>query len=317
MVPRRVSVRVPASASNLGPGFDVFGLALGLWNELAVSRCGRGLAVEIEGEGERTLARDERNLGVRAFRQALRRWRLPASGLSLRFVNRIPLARGLGSSAATLVAALAAAHAWAGRGPTAAAVLKQALRYEPHADNLVAAAAGGFTLAFWDGAELSYSRQAFPPWSVAAIVPDIQISTAWARSCLPRRAPRAHVAFNVERSAQMLVSMAGRDFEGFRRAMLDRLHEPYRLAHYPRLARLLDRLRRDPDIAACLSGSGSTLLAVFETALARARGVARIRRWVAALGLEARILELSCARTGAQVMTGLGNGWISLSEVDA
>ena len=295
MAPTSVRVRVPASASNLGPGFDVFGLALGLWSDLEVSRSPRGLEIEIEGEGAATLPRDKRNLGVRVFLQALAR---RPGALCFRFTNRIPLARGLGSSAATLVAALAAASAWAGRPARAQDILKRALRYEPHADNLVAAVEGGFTLAFWDGHEVRAKRLAFPGWSVAAIVSEIEISTLWARACLPRRAGRSEVAFNVEHATEMLAALAARDFHGFRRAMQDRLHEPHRLSHYPKLARLLGRLRREGRAAACLSGSGSTLLAIFPSALARSRALPRLRRWIRELGLEARILALSCVRAG-------------------
>lgn len=235
-------VRAPATSANLGPGFDTAAVALDLWNELEVSD-GEGVVVEGEGAGE--LPADATNLAVRAY--ALR---ADPAGKRFRFVNRIPLERGLGSSAAAIALGLAAA------APKAAPeeLLADGRQLEGHADNLAAALAGGVTLT-WDG-RIARIADALP-LSAVALVPRERTSTESSRRSLPSTVPHADAAANAAYAALLAAGAAVQDADLFAAGLDDRLHEPYR----PSTA--LDAVREElPPGArgATLSGSGPTVI---------------------------------------------------------
>jgi homoserine kinase len=237
-----VIVRAPATSANLGPGFDAAAVALDLWNELEVTD-GEGVVVEGEGAGE--LPADATNLAIRAY--ALR---ADPAGKRFRFVNRIPLERGLGSSAAAIALGLAAASP--GAGPEE--LLADGRALEGHADNLAAALAGGVTLT-WDGriARLADGL----PLAPVALVPHERTSTEASRRSLPSTVPHADAAANAAYAALLAAGAASQDADLFAAGLDDRLHEPYR----PSPA--LDAVREElPPGArgATLSGSGPTVI---------------------------------------------------------
>src|SRR3990170_1802923 len=187
-----VRVRAPATTANLGPGFDCVAVALDLWNELEVRE---GEGVEVEGEGADEIPRDGTHLGVRAFSLIA-----SPAGKHFRFTNRIPLARGLGSSAATIVAGLVAASLSEGRWPEAEPLLARALELEIHADNLAAALAGGVCLT-WEseGAQrIARIAQSLPLVPIA-LVPEARVGTEAARAALPGGGPHRDAAFTAGR----------------------------------------------------------------------------------------------------------------------
>jgi len=235
-------VRAPATSANLGPGFDAAAVALDLWNELEVTD---GEGVVVDGEGADELPADATNLAVRAY--ALR---ADPAGKRFRFVNRIPLERGLGSSAAAIALGLAAASP--GAGPEE--LLADGRALEGHADNLAAALAGGVTLT-WDGriARLADGL----PLAPVALVPHERTSTEASRRSLPSTVPHADAAANAAYAALLAAGAAAQDADLFAAGLDDRLHEPYR----PSPA--LDAVRAElPPGArgATLSGSGPTVI---------------------------------------------------------
>ena len=235
-------VRAPATSANLGPGFDAAAVALDLWNELEVTD---GEGVVVEGEGADELPADATNLAVRAY--ALR---ADPAGKRFRFVNRIPLERGLGSSAAAIALGLAAAAP--DGGPEE--LLADGRALEGHADNLAAALAGGVTLT-WDGriARLADGL----PLAPVALVPRERTSTEASRRSLPSTVSHADAAANAAYAAPAARSAAAQDADLFAAGLDDRLHEPYR----PSPA--LDAVREElPPGArgATLSGSGPTVI---------------------------------------------------------
>jgi homoserine kinase len=237
-----VIVRAPATSANLGPAFDAAAVALDLWNELEVTA---GAGVELEGEGEGELPADETNLAVRAYGLLA-----DTDGKRFRFVNRIPLERGLGSSAAAIALGLAAAGA--GRSPTE--LLAAGRELESHADNLAAALLGGVTLT-WDG-QLARIADTLPLAPVA-LVPRERTSTAASRRSLPSTVSHADAAANAARAALVAAGATSGDPALFAAGLDDRLHEPYRASA------TLDALRAEPAAharGATLSGSGPTVI---------------------------------------------------------
>ena len=235
-------VRAPASSANLGPGFDCVGVALDLWNELELTD---GDGVTVEGVGEDELPDDDTNLGVKAY--AL--FGNPG-GKQFRFVNRIPLERGLGSSAAAIAMGLAAS---APERPVEE-LLAAGLRLESHGDNLAAALVGGVTLT-WDRQVTRIADDL--PLTPVAVVPTGRVRTALSRHALPATVEHRDATFSVGRATMLGAAIAAGDPELFAAALDDRLHEPYRPSP------ILHDLRvRPPGGArgATLSGSGPTVM---------------------------------------------------------
>jgi homoserine kinase len=263
-----VRVRVPATSANLGPGFDTFGLALGEHDEVDVAVVGDDLVVEVSGEAADEVPRDESHLVVSAMLAAFRRWGSVPGGLRVRCRNSIPHARGLGSSAAAIVAGLVAARALLADADAVDddEVLGLATELEGHPDNVAAALAGGFTIA-WTGDEGVRAVRLTPHQNLlpVACVPGWPMSTTTARGLLPAQVPHADAVFNASR-AGLLVAALTQAPERLLEATVDRLHQPYRAAAMQPTADLLDRLR-SRGIPAVLSGAGPSLLALCDRRL--------------------------------------------------
>ncbi len=257
-----VHVRVPASSANLGPGFDALGLALELHNEIEVTESD-AIAVTVEGEGADRLAPNDRNVIVRAVRMAYEAAGRPFPGCAVTCVNRIPLARGLGSSAAAWVGGLLAGNVLLGSPLDTDALLGLAARAEGHPDNVAAALLGGLTVAYGgtSGAHaLSLPVPAGLRWVV--LVPDVSMSTAEARAVLPSSVRRADAVFNVQRVALLLACLQAGRLDLLPSALEDRLHEPHRLKLFPWMADVVAAARAAGALGCVLSGAGPSLLAV-------------------------------------------------------
>ncbi|HWH27842.1 MAG TPA: homoserine kinase [Mycobacteriales bacterium] len=291
-----VRVRVPATSANLGPGFDCAGLALALHDHVEVQVVDAGLSVDIAGEGAETLPRTERHLLVKALRATFDRLGGQPRGLEVRCANRIPHARGLGSSAAAISAAVVAARALVLGGGQVLdddAALALATELEGHPDNVAACLRGGLTLA-WTGAGGSGAVRLEPSAELApvAFVPATTSSTKKARGMLPERVPHADAAANAARAA-LLAHAVTTDPSLLMTATEDRLHQQYRAPAQKRTAALVERLRTE-GVPAVVSGAGPTVLALTvhetrEVALDRAP-----RGWTA--------LPLDVERSGAGVV---------------
>jgi homoserine kinase len=279
-------VRVPATSANLGPGFDSFGLALALYDDVVVRVAESGLLVDVAGEGADEVRRDKRNLVVHAVRATFDVLGGQPRGLEIVCANRIPHGRGLGSSAAAIVAGVVAARelvlGGAERLPDDA-MLRLAAKIEGHPDNVAACLAGGFTMAWTEPAApagatgLGTSGSAAPLTralhldvhkAIAAVVfvPDTKSSTSKARKLLPESVPHHEAAANAARAALLSQALTRRP-ELLFVATDDALHQPYRASAMPRSAALLSRLR-EAGIAAVISGAGPSVLALTTTAQA-------------------------------------------------
>jgi len=253
----RLTATVPATSANLGPGFDCFGLALDLCNEVAFEP-GVGPRVSWEGEGASELPTDGSDLVTRALAEtAERAGREPPAG-AMRGVNRIPLERGLGSSAAAAVAGVALANAALGLGLEPTQVLEIAAGLEGHPDNAAAAVFGGFTMVLDDQVVARFDPD--PDLRPALFVPArARVSTEVAREALPETVPHRDATSNAGHAALTAVALL-HDPGLLPGAMRDRLHEDVRLALVPEVRAMFDQLR-EAGLAVCVSGSGPTLLA--------------------------------------------------------
>ena len=248
----KVRVVAPASTANLGPGFDTAAAALELWNEVVVEEGG---GVEIEGEGAGELPRDASHLSLRAFALLA-----PVEGHRFSFVNRIPLERGLGSSAAAIAAGLVAGAAVAGRRTTPGELLALGEPLEGHADNLAAALFGGVTLAASRNGSTHASRIAADmPVAAILVVPSSRTSTEASRNGLPARVAHEDAVFNVASAALLGAAIAGGDATLLRDAFDDRLHEQYRAEGAPLLQLVRDAAPAGV-VGVTLSGSGPSVV---------------------------------------------------------
>jgi homoserine kinase len=258
----RLTVTAPATVANLGSGFDALALAVDLANEV-VADTDAEPAVVVEGEGRDELPRDASNLVFRAMTYLARETGRPLPRMALRCVNRVPLQRGLGSSAAAVVAGLVLADRLLGTGLDRDRLLEVAIDIEGHPDNVSACLRGGLVLAYlsrhgWRAERLD----AHPALRPVLLVPvDERVATEDARRVLPRAVPLGDAAFNVGRAALGVLALTARpDLLG--EALEDRLHQSRRLALAPAARALFEDLRQR-SIPVCVAGSGPSLV-VFE-----------------------------------------------------
>ncbi|HEV7973929.1 homoserine kinase [Amycolatopsis sp.] len=256
-------VSVPASSANLGPGFDALGLALGLHDVVEVLVTHTGLKVEVIDAGAGGVSdvpTDETHLVVRALRRACEFLDIRPPGLHLRCYNKIPHARGLGSSAAAVVSGVAAGYALAER-PLDADALQLAAEFEGHADNAAASMLGGFVVAWSEGGRFFGERlEVHAGIRPVLAVPGQRSSTAATRGLLPAHVPHVDAAFTAGRAALSVLAMTSRP-DLLLAATEDKLHQDYRASAYPESARLVRELRAQ-GVAAAISGAGPTVLAL-------------------------------------------------------
>ncbi len=258
-----VAVRVPATSANLGPGYDALGLALTLYDDVrARVVAGTRVSVTIAGEGAGELATDDRHLIVQTMKTTFENLGLAAPGIELACRNRIPQARGLGSSSSAVVAGILLARALVEGGAEAmddAAALRLAAEIEGHPDNVAPCLLGGLTLAWIDESGARAARVE-PSTEVRPFlwVPDERGLTETARAALPATVPHEDAAFNAARSALLVHALTAAP-ELLFAATEDRLHQPYRAAGQPATAALVRRLR-DAGVAAVVSGAGPSVL---------------------------------------------------------
>ncbi|MBI1376237.1 MAG: homoserine kinase [Frankiales bacterium] len=292
-------VRVPATSANLGPGFDAFGLALGLYDDVVAQVSDEpGVRVDVHGEGAEDVPRDHRHLVAKSMLRAFDVMGGRPRGLDLVCANRIPHGRGLGSSAAAIVSGLMLARALVVGGDDRLpdpALLDLAVAIEGHPDNVAACLRGGVVVAWArsdDGPAVEVLR-AEPAASLVPVVcvPATAVATKKARALLPATVPHADAARNAARAALLLTALTSRP-DLLLDATEDRIHQQYRRPAYPRTGDLVAKLR-DAGIPAAVSGAGPTVIALTDAENAsRVSGIAGARFAVSVLEVD---------RTGARI----------------
>lgn len=301
----RFTVRTPASSANLGPGFDALGLALDLWNEATVDASGEPGSVILAG-AESSLLDGRENLTLTAMRRLADESgrTLPPFALTVR--TAIPVARGLGSSAAALVAGLLAADRLLGTALPVAELFSLAWQMEGHGDNVGAALYGGAVLAVPEMPDpiqlLTHGRLEL---CAILFIPQATGLTRAARAALPPTVPHADAAFNVAAASGLVLGLHTGNLPLIAAGMRDRLHEPYRARLFPHLETMTATARAAGALGACLSGAGPSVLILVEPH--RTEGVADACRAAAAsLGAAGELKRLAVALGGAEITDELG-----------
>lgn len=297
LVADRAVVRVPATSGNVGPGFDAFGLALGLHDVVEVRAVTGATSVEVEGEGAGEVPDGEEHLVVRAIRAGLEYVGAPQAGLALRCTNAIPHGRGLGSSAAAVVAGLVAARALVSEPEALGddSLLQLATEFEGHPDNAAPALLGAATIA-WDGGAgpVGVRLDVLPEIAATVLVPSTRLSTSTARKALPPTVPHRDAAINSGRTGLLTLALTQRS-DLLLAATEDRLHQRYRAPAMPASVALVDELR-ERGLAAVVSGAGPTVLVLHDGATPVSEDVAAVA------GDGWRVLDLPIDTTGATVL---------------
>ena len=253
-----VTIRVPATTANLGPGFDAFGCALQLYTDVTFEETECGL--EITGCDEAFTGPD--NLAYVSYCAVLASLSEEIRGVKIHIDAHIPICRGLGSSAALLVAGAMGANVLRGNRLSTQGLLNITNAMEGHPDNLAPAFFGGLTAAMVDnGLPVAVSFPLHPEWEILALVPDFTLPTVKARAVLPEQVSRADAIYNISHGAMVLKALELGDEKLLHHAMRDKLHQPYRkslVADYE----AIESLARTYGVGFCLSGAGPTLLCI-------------------------------------------------------
>jgi homoserine kinase len=267
----KISVKVPATSANIGPGLDCMGLALPIYNIITVEETvlpGSGIAINVVSNDLDDLSYDEIPLDkssiiYKAIEVLYNSIGQTPHDLRITVNTSIPLTRGLGSSSSVVVGGLLAANELLGRPADEAALLSIAAELEGHPDNVTPAIVGGLVMASQeDDGRVIYSRLEWPDeWQITVCIPNFELSTDIARSVLPKEVPMKDAIFNVQRVGLFIDAVCKRDTELMKIALKDRLHQPYRMKLVPGLQEIMGALRHEENVLGCvLSGAGPSIL---------------------------------------------------------
>ena len=271
----KVSVKVPASSANLGPGFDCLGMALPIYNTITIEETvlpGTGIEINILSEDEtiddlsfENIPKDENNLVYKAIEMLYNSIGQVPSELKINIQTGIPIARGLGSSSAVIVGGLLAANKLLGDPADETALLAIATEVEGHPDNIAPAILGGVVLANQeDDSSLSYCKLNWPEdWDITVCIPDFQLSTEIARSVLPKEVSISDAVFNAKHLAMLIQALNTGDDKLMKLALKDKLHQPYREKLIPGMREIMEVFKHEDGVLGCvLSGAGPSLLVI-------------------------------------------------------
>ena len=298
-----ITIRVPATSANLGPGFDSLGLALDLWNETVITLAIE-YTVQVNGEGQERLSHGENNLIIQSAQKLAEHVgrRLPPFHVDC--INRIPLSSGLGSSAAAKLTGLLGANILLGKPLSKDEILNLGTEMEGHPDNVAPALLGGLVVSTVENGKvfahkINVEAQHTMSLHITIVLPDFHISTKEARTVLPEQVSMKDAVHNISRAILLIEAFRNGDLNLLGKAMTDTLHQPYRLSLIPGAREAMDAAKRAGAAAAALSGAGPSLIA-FSSKQDPAIGEAMKRAFEEA-GLQARIFQLRMASHGAEV----------------
>ncbi len=257
-----MTISVPATSANLGPGFDTLGLSIDLRNRVEFHPS-KFFSVSIKGEGESNPRLKGNNLFISIFNEHYSRLTKKKQNFKFTFYNQIPMSRGLGSSSAVIVSAVASAHEAAGIRVSKRRILNHALVYEPHPDNITSAVMGGFNVATIEKNKVFSQKKHLPEYLKAVvIIPNKQMNTAKSRMILPKSYSKENAIYNLSHTALTVAAFFNEDWEMLKLATQDRFHQKARMKILPELFSVQKIAYESGALMSTLSGSGSTFFSL-------------------------------------------------------
>lgn len=313
----KISVKVPATTANIGPGFDCLGMALPIYNTITIEETvlpGTGIEINVladESMGEELslehIPLDENSIVYKAVELLYNSIGQTPSELKINIHSQIPIARGLGSSASVIVGGLIAANELLGKPADEAALLSIATEVEGHPDNVTPAIVGGLVISSKeDDGSILYRKLDWPDeWVLTVCIPEYELATDISRSVLPAEVPMKDAVFNAQRMAMFVEAVHTKDAELMKAALRDKLHQPYRMKLVPGLEKIIANLKHEESVLGCvLSGAGPSILIISQkNDLERIRSIVK-ETWDD-LNLKAEILTLPIEKNGAQVLQNI------------
>ena len=271
----KISVKVPATTANIGPGFDCMGMALPIYNTITIEETVLpGTGIEINAINNDSTAdnlmfehipMDETSIIYKAVELLYNSIGQTPSELKITVQSQIPIARGLGSSASVIVGGLLAANELLGHPADEVALLSIATEVEGHPDNVTPAIVGGLCITSQeDDGTILYRQLNWPEeWNITVCIPDYELSTDISRSVLPKEVPMGDAVFNAKRLAMFVEAVNTKDAELMKIALQDKLHQPYRMKLVPGLDKIIENLKHEENVLGCvLSGAGPAILVI-------------------------------------------------------
>ncbi len=255
-------IQIPATSANLGAGFDALGLALTFYNYVEMEESDK---IDIASSDDLDIPTDEKNLIYISAKDLFNVCGKKLEGLKLRQTNSIPMARGLGSSSACIIAGLVGANKMLGDPLTKDDLVDLSAQIEGHPDNTAPALLGGIVTAVFDGRKVHWVKQeVFTKLKFVAIIPDFELKTEQARACLPKEIAHKDAVYNLSRAALFSASLLTGKFENLKTAVDDRLHQPYRMELIPHCKDVFDIAYTHGAYGAYISGAGPTIMAIVD-----------------------------------------------------
>lgn len=310
----KVSVKVPATTANLGPGFDCMGMALPIYNTVTIEETvlpGTGVEINVIAENQSTdefslehIPMDENSIIYKAVELLYNSIGQTPSELKITIHSQIPIARGLGSSASVIVGGLIAANELLGKPADEAALLSIATEVEGHPDNVTPAIVGGLTItSSEDDGSIVYRKLDWPEeWNITVCIPEYELATDISRSVLPKEVPMQDAVYNAQRMGMFVHAIHTKDSALMKLALKDRLHQPYRMKLVPGLEKIAEKLKHEENVIGCvLSGAGPSILIISEK-----NNLDKIKATVKEvwndLNLKAEVISLPVETHGAVVL---------------
>jgi homoserine kinase len=302
-----IKIRVPATTANLGSGFDCLGLALKLYLNLEIEETENSLVIEYQGEGAEkfSLKKKEETLIWKSINLVLKKTHkdIHKKGLKIKVLNKIPITRGLGSSASAIIGGIVGAARLYGIDLTNQEMLGLALSLEGHMDNIVPALIGGLTLAYKTGqGEIKWARIKTPlDLRIVLAVPEFTLNTKEMRKVLPQKVTLSQAIFNLSRSALLVNALQNSDWEVLVEAMEDKLHQPYRTPFIPGIEDIFSQIKKTGLAGVALSGSGPSIVSL--TKKGREETISTIMKDAfLKAGINCRILVLEADLEGTKLI---------------
>ncbi|MBN1840289.1 MAG: homoserine kinase [Campylobacterales bacterium] len=253
-----MKIRIPATSANLGPGFDCLGLAIALYNEVSIKPSSYQ-SISVKGEGEENIKLKKNNIFVSIFYDIYQELVGKKDPFRFEFYNNIPFSRGMGSSSAVIVGAIASAYAMAGIKVNRESILNKAIVYETHPDNIAPAVFGGFTSSIVEhGKVKTLKKELSSALKVVMLIPDRPMSTAHSRTLLPKSYMMKNVVYNLSRASLLTAAFFSENWDYLRVSSKDCMHEHRRMKQMKELFEVRDIALKSGALMSTLSGSGSS-----------------------------------------------------------